>query len=144
MTGGITPERVAVALVAACKITGVAPETVFEDGDGGGKTRVLAAATCVDRLGWDKRVAARLFQINRKRLTPSGRRIARVRPADIDTVAAALAAANPVRPKPVNARIVRLARQQVAKGAPLADIADCFDVDARELAQALQPTEIAA
>ena len=137
-------ELAATALVAACRINGVAPETVFEDGDGGGMTRVLAAATCVDRLGWHPHFAARAFWINRKRLTPSGRRIARVRDRDIDTVEAAVAAAIPVRLKPVNDRVVRLARMQLAVGATVADVAEVFDVDASELAQALAPMGVAA
>lgn len=137
-------ELAATALVAACRINGVAPETVFEDGDGGGMTRVLAAATCVDRLGWDKRFAAGVFRINRKRLTPSGLRIARVDHGDVAVVGEALAATNGVRPKPLNDRIVRLARMQVAVGAPVAEVADLFDVDAGELTRVLDSMGVAA
>lgn len=140
----IIARQAAVALVAACRISGIDPETVFEDGDGGGKTRVLAAATCVDRLGWAKPFAARVFRINRKRLTPSGLVIARVDDGDMAIVADALAAANRVCPRPVSNRVVTMARRQVANGADVAFVADCFDVDPSALAQALKLEGIAA
>jgi hypothetical protein len=139
---GIITAQVAGALVAACRINDVEPLGVFENGERGGMTRVLAAATCVDRLGWHPHFAARAFRINRKRLTPSGRRIARVRDQDIDAVEAAVAPANPVRP--VSARIIELARPQVERGADVAFVASCYDVDARDLAHALGQEGVAA
>ena len=201
---------VAVALVAACGVTGVEPEAVFKDGGGGNQTRVLAAATCVARLGWRKPDAARLFRIHANRLTPSGLVIAKVTVERMLVVAEALRlrgllpgvdggppsnppaaaeaatprrkpqtvaarpgakrpettaapprskpvaparVANPVRRptpdritqlKPVNDRIVRWTRQQVAMGADLAFVADCFDVDPAALVEALRPMELAA
>jgi hypothetical protein len=222
MNGGapITPDRIAVALVAACGITGVKPRVVFEDGQGYGNTRVLAAATCVARLGWSKRDAARVFRVHANRLTPSGLEIANAWPERVLVVAEALRAAglipddvggppaspspaapaatperkagadakragparpetvapppasppperrpdiarrvrpkptNPVRRasstsrvtaiKPVNDRIVRWASQQVANGADLDFVAECFDVDPDALRAALEPMGIAA
>jgi hypothetical protein len=145
MKGAETIARQAgAALVAACRISGVDPEAVFEDGEGGGKTRVLAAATCVDRLGWDKPFAARVFRINRKRLTPSGLIIAKVDHGDMAIVADAIAAANRVCPRPVSDRVVSMARRQVANGADVAFVADCFDVEPTALARALQPEGVAA
>jgi hypothetical protein len=190
----ITAAHVAVALVAACKITGIGPEDVFKNGEGGGRTRVMAAAACVARLGVAKPVAGRLFQVHTNRLTPSGLAIAKVTtdhllsisealsahgllpgskesapsspsPSSNQTSAAAAVApqrkADPVakrsrpvrasppttrvvRLKPVNARILGWTRQQLAKGADLSFVADCFDVDPNDLAQALDPMETAA
>ncbi len=136
--------QAAAALVAACRISGVAPETVFEDGEGGGKTRVLAAAACIDRLGWDKPFAARVFRINRKRLTPSGLVIAKVDDGDRAIVGEAVSEANRVCPRPVSARVIQMARRQIEKGADVAFVADCFDVDPSALAQALAPEGVAA
>ncbi|HWW12393.1 MAG TPA: hypothetical protein VN018_07745, partial [Brevundimonas sp.] len=82
----------------------------------------------------------RAFRINRKRLTPSGRQVARVSARGIDTVAAALANAA----RPVSDRIVELARPQVAKGADVAFVASCFEVDPRALAKALGQEGVAA
>lgn len=130
-------DRAAVALIAACGVRRVDPLTVFRDGERGGMSRVLAAAACVQFLGWDKRFAARVFQINRKRLTPSGLRIAKVSAPDIEVVVEAIAALVQTPPKPLNARIVRMARQQVDRGADVVEVANCFDVDPSALATAL-------
>jgi hypothetical protein len=184
----ITAAHVAVALVAACKITGIGPEDVFKNGEGGGRTRVMAAAACVARLGVAKPVAGRLFQVHTNRLTPSGLAIAKVTVDHLLSITEALSAhgllpgskesapSNPspaatavapqrkadpiakrsrpvrasppatrvVRLKPVSARIVGWTRQQLAKGADLAFVADCFDVDVNDLAHALDPMEMAA
>lgn len=208
----ITGERVATALVAACKVTGVAPTEVFGDGHGGGRTRVMAAAACVARLGWSRGAAARVFRIHRTRLTPSGLEIARVTTEHLLTVAEALREAGlcgdgtggpPVSPPPavaaetprrktgagaaisgktrtaatvatdrlpasqasprrrpapparassrptaavtrikaVTPRIVRWTRQQLALGADLDFVADCFDVDPSALAAAVAGVE---
>lgn len=183
----INAAHVAVALVAACKITGIGPEDVFKNGEGGGRTRVMAAAACVARLGVAKPVAGRLFRVHPNRLSPSGLVIAKVTtdhllsitealsahgllpasPAPTENQAPAAAAVSPqrkadpvaksprpirsappatrvVRLKPVTDDILRWTRQQLAKGADLAFVADCFDVDVDDLAQALNPMARAA
>lgn len=171
----ITAAHVAVALVAACGVTETPPEDAFELGNQ--RPRVMAAATCVARLGWDRKAAARVFLVHPNRLTPSGLRLARVEAEDLLTVAEALvaqglvaptdkpvaapaigqpdparhiapAATNPVRAgkpewgvtrlRPLTEGVVRWARQQVARGADLAFVAWCFDVDAEALADALK------
>lgn len=223
MNASMTAAQVAVALVAACRITGVDPEKVFVDGEGGGRTRVMAAAACVARLNWPKRDAARVFRVHPNRLTPSGQKLARVEVEHLLGVAEALRArglvdgaggdpppspqpaaeaetpqrkagavekragakraeahspsptaaprprirpvtttAKPIvatiperggqptsrggamRLKPVNDRIIRWTRQQLSLGADLAFVADCFDVDAEALRQAVEPMEQAA
>lgn len=222
MTGApITGERVAVALVAACREAGLDPTQVFADGSGGGRARVMAAAACVARLGWSRGDAARVFRIHRTRLTPSGLEIARVTtdhllsvvealrehglipaaPAEPSPPLSAAVAAETPRRKPggatdparagsgqsasaeatervlgatpaarksgaifrpsvargaatrvttlkaVTPRIVRWTRQQLALGADLDFLAECFDVDVTALGQAVDaplPREMAA
>ena len=171
----ITAAHVAVALVAACGVTETPPEDAFELGNQ--RPRVMAAATCIARLGWDRKASARVFRVHPNRLTPSGLRLARVETEDLLTVAEALAAqglvapagepaapphigppgparrigsvaANPVRArkpdwevtrlKPLTQGVIRWARQQVDRGADLAFVAWCFEVDAEALADALK------
>lgn len=234
MSEPMTAAHVAVALVAACGITGTPPDAVFKDQNG--RPRVMAAAACVARLGWDRKATARTFQVHPNRLTPSGLKVANVEADHLLTVAEALTAAgltagddpaarhrsdwkvsgrpqspaagakppkrkaaraeggagrepavaadgapkpgggekpkavppprasrpastcsSAARPvdrtpkgvrvlmlKPVTADIVRWTRQQMALGADLRFVADCFDVDERELADAVQPMGVAA
>lgn len=167
----MTQDRVAVAIVAACAVTDVPPQQVFEPRNG--RARVLAAAACVSRLGWDRKATARVFRVHVNRLTPSGLTLARVTVEDLLTVAEALQAAgmtagddpkpatkaakaraaNPVRPaarsavvrmKPVTDRIVGWTRQQMRLGVGVDLMAELFDVDARVLAQAVEPMGVAA
>lgn len=222
----MTAAHIAVAIVAACGVTGTRPDAVFSEGQG--RARVMAAAACIARLGWDRKATARAFQVHTNRLTPSGLLLAKVQPDDLLTVAEALRAsgltdaepagvarpqspaakaaapehkpegtaagtraarpdpqavaatasggdvkrpsspgrnpalapsraANAVRPvasaaapraamrlKPLNARIVVWTRQQLALGADLEFVADCFGVDHEALAAAVRPMGMAA
>lgn len=96
----ITAGHVAVAIVAACGVTGVQPERVFEVRNA--RSRVLAAAACVSRFGWGRSATARAFHIPASRLSPSGLTLARVTTDDLLTVAEALRAAGlaAARPQP--------------------------------------------
>lgn len=218
----MTAAHIAVAIVAACGVTGTRPDAVFSEGQG--RARVMAAAACIARLGWDRKVTARAFQVHTNRLTPSGLLLAKVQPDDLLTVAEALRASgltdagpagvahpqspaataatpehkpegaaavaraarpdpqavaatasgrdvkrpasparNPARAesalrpiasvaaartamrlKPLNARIVGWTRQQLALGADLEFVADCFGVDHEALAAAVRPIGMAA
>lgn len=89
---GMTAAHIAVAVVAACGVTGTKPDRAFDDGDGQGRTRVMAAAGCIARLGWCKKDAARVFRVHPNRLTPSGLQLARVWTEHLLVIAEALAA----------------------------------------------------
>lgn len=86
----MTPAHIAVAIVAACGVTGTAPDRVFEEGNG--RARVMAAAGCIARLGWDKLTTARAFRVHPNRLTPSGLTLARVYTEQLLVIAEALRA----------------------------------------------------
>lgn len=87
----MTAAHIAVAVVAACGVTGTKPERVFDNGAGQGRTRVMAAAGCMARLGWPKADAARLFRVHPNRLTPSGQVLARITTEHLLIIAEALA-----------------------------------------------------
>lgn len=77
MSGGpMTPAHIAVAIVAACGVTKTKPEAVFAEGNQ--RPRVMAAAGCIARLGWDRKATARAFRVHPNRLTPSGLALAKV------------------------------------------------------------------
>lgn len=84
----MTPAHIAVAIVAACGVTGTKPDKVFEEGNG--RARVMAAGGCIARLGWDKLATARAFRVHPNRLTPSGLGLARVTTDHLLAVAEAL------------------------------------------------------
>ena len=86
----ITAAHIAVAVVAACGITGADAATVFEDRRGHVKTRLIAAAGLMARLDVPPRDAARLLQVERKRLSPSMLEPAGVTTDALLTVAEAL------------------------------------------------------
>lgn len=86
----ITAAHIAVAVVAACGITGADAATVFEDRRGHVKTRLIAAAGLMARLEVPPRDAARLLQVERKRLSPSMLEPAGVTTDALLTVAEAL------------------------------------------------------
>src|SRR5690606_1512126 len=88
--GPMTPAHIAVAIVAACGVTRTRPEKVFEAGNQ--RPRVMAAAACVARLGWDRKAAARALRIHPNRLTPSGLTLAKVETDHLLVVAEALEA----------------------------------------------------
>ncbi len=107
MRPAMTAAHIAVAVVAACSVTGTKPERVFDNGDGQGRTRVMAAAGCVARLGWPKADAARLFRVHPNRLTPSGLQLARVWTDHLLIIAEALAQHGLAEPDEARARILR-------------------------------------
>ena len=89
---GVTAAHIAVAIVAACRITGVRADRAFEDVRGNTRTRLIAAGGCIDRLGWRPADAARLFHVDAKRLSPSMLANANVSTDDMLAVAEALEA----------------------------------------------------
>lgn len=103
----MTAAHIAVAVVAACGVTGTKPERVFDNGDGQGRTRVMAAAGCMARLGWPKADAARLFRVHPNRLTPSGLRLARIETEHLLIIAEALAQNGLAEPDDARARFLR-------------------------------------
>lgn len=72
----MTPAHIAVAIVAACGVTGTKPEAVFDEGNQ--RPRVMAAAGCIARLRWDRKATAKAFRVHPNRLTPSGLGLAKV------------------------------------------------------------------
>jgi hypothetical protein len=103
----MTAAHIAVAIVAACGVTGTKPERAFDNGDGQGRTRVMAAAGLMARLGWSKVDAARLFRVHPNRLTPSGLQLARVWTEHLLVIAEALAAHGLCEPGNARARFLR-------------------------------------
>ena len=89
---GVTAAHIAVAIVAACRITGVRADRAFEDVRGNTRTRLIAAGGCIARLGWRPADAARLFHVDAKRLSPSMLANANVSTDDMLAVAEALEA----------------------------------------------------
>jgi len=103
----MTAAHIAVAIVAACGVTGTRPERAFDNGDGQGRTRVMAAAGLMARLGCSKVDAARLFRVHPNRLTPSGLQLARVWTEHLLIIAEALAAHGLCEPGNARARFLR-------------------------------------
>lgn len=103
----MTAAHIAVAIVAACGVTGTKPERAFDNGDGQGRTRVMAAAGCMARLGWSKADAARLFRVHPNRLTPSGQVLARIDTTHLLIIAEALAAQGLCEQNHARARFLR-------------------------------------
>lgn len=126
----ITAAHIAVAIVAACGITGADAATVFEDRRGHVKTRLIAAAGLMARLDVPPRDAARLLQVERKRLSPSMLTPAGVTTDALLTVAEALEAhgltpkpeAQPPAPQPQAQAPSR--RRKAATPAPVAKRSD--------------------
>lgn len=72
MTTMLTAEQAARALVAACKITGVSPEKVFDKSTGGAYgARIVAAMGARSRFGLAAKGLARVFRVAPADLTPS-------------------------------------------------------------------------
>lgn len=86
----MTPAHIAVAIVAACGVTGTKPDKVFEEGNQ--RPRVMAAAGCIARLGWDRKATANVFRVHPNRLTPSGLGLAKVETEHLLVIAEALQA----------------------------------------------------
>ncbi|RZJ19105.1 MAG: hypothetical protein EON91_02610 [Brevundimonas sp.] len=199
----MTAAHAAVALVAASKIVGIAPDRVFEHG--GGRARQIAAAAFITGLNVRPADAARLLKLSRGKVAPSSLDRARVSDDQVALVMQDLAAAglalppegpsaplspaaetatdqhkagadredggadspapvaarafgvappltepprrrprptNPVRTgtvrlKPVTAPIARWSRAYVARGVPVDDLAELFDVSPEALEVAI-------
>lgn len=86
----LTAAHVAVALVAASKITGADASRVYDDGPGHRRTRVMAAAGLVARLGCSRRGTAPMFRVCGPELSPSMLTRAGVTPDHLLIVAEAL------------------------------------------------------
>lgn len=72
MTTMLTAEQAARALVAACRITGVDPERVFDKSASGAYgARIVAAMGARSRLGVAAKGLARVFRVAAADLTPS-------------------------------------------------------------------------
>jgi hypothetical protein len=105
----MTPAHIAAAIVAACGVTKTKPEAVFAEGNQ--RPRVMAAAGCIARLGWDRKATAKAFRVHPNRLTPSGLGLAKVDTDHLLIIAEALEThglieaakeAAPVSPAPVS------------------------------------------
>lgn len=72
MTTMITAEQAARALVAACRMTGVAPERVFDKSASGAYgARIVAAMGARSRFDLRSKVLAKVFRVAAADLTPS-------------------------------------------------------------------------
>lgn len=87
---GITAGRVAVAVVAACRLTGHDPQAVFGPERGNKRVRLIAAAGLMTALKLKPRDVAGVFQVDATRLAPSMLRSADIKTDDLLTVAEAL------------------------------------------------------
>ena len=214
--GGFTAGHVALAVVAACRMTGTDPQSVFGPARGNKRVRLIAAAGLMTALKLKPRDVAGVFQVDATRLAPSMLRSADIGTDGLLTIAEALrtggllgeavpaaaspqveaagahasarkpspvqtrpdrpadpspapkpaplvpprprdiarprpVATNPVRAraaegrsavekvKPVSDNMVRWSRIYVARGVPVADLADLFGVDVEALADRLKP-----
>ncbi len=124
MSAQITAAHVALAVVAACRMTGADPEGVFGPARGNKRVRLLAAAGLMTALRLRPKDVAGVFQVDATRLAPSMLRSADIGTDALLTIAEALrtggvqeggrpavppprdldrprpAVANPVRPHP--------------------------------------------
>lgn len=89
----ITALHIAISIVAAGRLTGVAPDKAFEAGRGHVKTRLIAAAGGIARLGWTRAAAAKAFRVDPIRLAPSNLASARIEVDDLLAIAEAIDAA---------------------------------------------------
>lgn len=86
----VTAGHVAIAIVAACRLTGRPPEQVFEKARGNKRARALAAAGCMAALNLTPKAAGRLFHIQSNRLAPSMLRHDGIEAGDVLKVVEAL------------------------------------------------------
>jgi len=86
----VSAAHIAVAIVAACGVTGAAPEAVFQPSRGNIRTRIIAAAGAAGALGLKSVQAARLFQVQAPTLAPSMLKNRKVVAEDLLIVAEAL------------------------------------------------------
>lgn len=214
--GALTASQVALAVVAACRMTGHDPQAIFGPERGNKRVRLIAAAGLMTALRLRPRDVAGVFQVDATRLAPSMLRSADIEADDLLPIAEALrtggpvetaaprsgrpqqqaagadastrkpspvqtrpdppadpppapkpaplapprprdverprpVAANPVcgrairersaveRLKPVSDNMVRWSRIYVARGVPVRELADLFEVDVEALTDRLQP-----
>lgn len=90
MTGQITAAHVALAVVAACRMTGADPQAVFGPAHGNKRARLIAAAGLMTALKLKPRDVAGVFKVDRSRLAPSMLRNADIEADHLLTVAEAL------------------------------------------------------
>lgn len=90
MTGQITAAHVALAVVAACRMTGADPQGVFGPAHGNKRARLIAAAGLMTALKLKPRDVAGVFKVDRSRLAPSMLRNADIEADHLLTIAEAL------------------------------------------------------
>lgn len=87
---GLTAGHVAVAVVAACRMTGCDPSRVFEPQRGNKRVRLIAAAGLMAAMRLKPRDVCGVFQIDPTRLAPSMLRNADITTDDLLTIAESL------------------------------------------------------
>jgi hypothetical protein len=90
MSAQITAAHVALAVVAACRMTGADPQAVFGPAHGNKRARLIAAAGLMTALKLKPRDVAGVFKVDRSRLAPSMLRNADIETDHLLTVAEAL------------------------------------------------------
>lgn len=88
--GGFTAGHVALAVVAACRMTGTDPQGVFGPARGNKRVRLIAAAGLMTALKLKPRDVAGVFQVDATRLAPSMLRSADIGTDGLLTIAEAL------------------------------------------------------
>ncbi|MEJ8405032.1 hypothetical protein WKI27_06715, partial [Brevundimonas vesicularis] len=90
MSAQITAAHVALAVVAACRMTKTDPQAVFGPARGNKRVRLIAAAGLMTALKLKPRDVAGVFQVDATRLAPSMLRNADISPDGLLTIAEAL------------------------------------------------------
>ena len=90
MSAQITAAHVALAVVAACRMTGADPQGVFGPAHGNKRARLIAAAGLMTALKLKPRDVAGVFKVDRSRLAPSMLRNADIEADHLLTIAEAL------------------------------------------------------
>lgn len=90
--GGFTAAHVALAIVAACRMTRTDPQSVFGPARGNKRVRLIAAAGLMTALRLKPRDVAGVFQVDATRLAPSMLRSADIGTDGLLTIAEALRA----------------------------------------------------
>jgi hypothetical protein len=88
--GGFTAGHVALAVVAACRMTGADPQGVFGPARGNKRVRLIAAAGLMSALKLKPKDVATVFQVDATRLAPSMLRSADIEADQLLTIAEAL------------------------------------------------------
>lgn len=90
MSAQISAAHVALAVVAACRMTGTDPQRVFGPARGNKRVRLIAAAGLMTALRLKPRDVASVFQVDATRLAPSMLRSADIGTDGLLTIAEAL------------------------------------------------------